>query len=122
MLRKVHRLTVFENKVLTRIVRPKRHEMKGGRKLQNEELHSVYSSSHIDSMIASRRMRWVVYLLSHMGKRKKCIQNFYLKISRVETKEDIGIGGVIVLKSSRIVTKMLPVFIWLSTRFGGEVL
>jgi hypothetical protein len=42
ILREVHRLRVFENRVLTRIFGPKRGEMTGGwRKLHNEELHQV---------------------------------------------------------------------------------
>jgi hypothetical protein len=38
---------------------PKRDEGTGGwRKLHNEELHNLYSSSNIIRMIKSRRMRW----------------------------------------------------------------
>jgi hypothetical protein len=49
---------VFENRVL-RIFGPKRDEVKGGwRKLQNEELHNLYSSPIIIRVIKSRRMRW----------------------------------------------------------------
>jgi hypothetical protein len=44
-LREEHRLRVFENRVLSRILRPKRDELIGGwRKLHNEELHNLYSS------------------------------------------------------------------------------
>jgi hypothetical protein len=43
-----HRLRVFENRVLRRIFGPKRDEVTGGwRKLHNEELHNLYSSSSI---------------------------------------------------------------------------
>jgi hypothetical protein len=49
---------VFENRVLRRIFEPKRNEVtRGWRKLHNEELHKLYSSSII-RMIKSRRMRW----------------------------------------------------------------
>jgi hypothetical protein len=45
--------------VLRRIFGPKRDEVTGGqRKLNNEELHSLYSSPNIIRMIKSRRMRW----------------------------------------------------------------
>jgi hypothetical protein len=38
---------------------PKRDEVTGGwRKLHNEELHNLYSSPIIISMIKSRKMRW----------------------------------------------------------------
>jgi hypothetical protein len=47
-LREEHRLKVFENKVLRRIFGPKRDEVTGGwRKLHNEELRDLYSSSSI---------------------------------------------------------------------------
>jgi hypothetical protein len=39
---------VFENRVLRRISGPKRQEVTGGwRKLNNEELHDLYSSPNI---------------------------------------------------------------------------
>jgi hypothetical protein len=45
ILRKEHRLRVFENRVLRRVFQPKRDEVTGGwRKLRNEELHDLYSS------------------------------------------------------------------------------
>jgi hypothetical protein len=50
---------VFENRVLRRIFGPKREELAGEwRKLHNEELHNLYSSPKIISMITSSRMRW----------------------------------------------------------------
>jgi hypothetical protein len=55
----VHRVRVFESRVLKGIFRPKRDEMTGGcRKLHNEELHNLYSSPDIIRVISSRRMRW----------------------------------------------------------------
>jgi hypothetical protein len=48
---------VFENRVLRRIFGPKRDEVTGERrKLHNEELHNLYSSSN--RIIKSRRMKW----------------------------------------------------------------
>jgi hypothetical protein len=53
-----HRLRVFEKRVLRRIFRPKRDEVtEDWRKLHNEELHNLYSSSNVIKMIKSRRMR-----------------------------------------------------------------
>jgi hypothetical protein len=49
---------VFENRVLRRILGPKRDQVTGDwRKLQNEELHNFYSSPNVITMIKSRRMR-----------------------------------------------------------------
>jgi hypothetical protein len=43
---------VFENRVLKRILTPKREEVAGGwRKLHNEEPHDVYSSPNIIRVI-----------------------------------------------------------------------
>jgi hypothetical protein len=47
-VREEHELRVFENMVLRRIFGPKRDGVTGGwRKLYNEELHNLYSSSSI---------------------------------------------------------------------------
>jgi hypothetical protein len=43
-LREEHRLRVFENGVLRRILEPNREEDGSWRKLHNNELHGVYSS------------------------------------------------------------------------------
>jgi hypothetical protein len=57
-LGEVHRLRVFENRVLRRIFGTKRKEDGSWRKLHNDELHSLYSSPNIFRVIKSRRMRW----------------------------------------------------------------
>jgi hypothetical protein len=60
---------VFENKVLRRIFGPKRDEVTGDwRKLLNEDLHNLYSSPNIISMIKSRRMRWAGHV-ARVGRR-----------------------------------------------------
>jgi hypothetical protein len=56
-LREERRLWVFENRVLRRIIRPKRDEVtREWRKLHNEELN-LYSSPTIVRVIKSRRMK-----------------------------------------------------------------
>jgi len=51
------RLRVFENRVLRRMVRPKRDEVTGGwKKLHNEELDDLYCSPNIIEVIKSRRL------------------------------------------------------------------
>jgi hypothetical protein len=68
-LREKHTLRVFENRVLRRIFGPKRDEVTGDRgKLYNEELHNLYSSPNIISMIKSRRVTWVGHV-TRMGRR-----------------------------------------------------
>jgi hypothetical protein len=72
-LREKHRLRVFENRVLSRILGPKRDEVIASwRKLHNEELHNFYSSPGIIRIIKSRRMRWVGYV-AHIGE----VRNVY---------------------------------------------
>jgi hypothetical protein len=68
-LRQVHRLKIFENRVLRNISLPKRDEMVGGlRKLHNEQLDNMYFSSNILRMMRSRKRRWAGYV-AHMGRR-----------------------------------------------------
>jgi hypothetical protein len=70
-LREEHRLRVFENRVLRRVFfLPKRDGVTGEwRKLHNEELNDLYSSSNIVRVIKSRRMRWVGQV-ARMGERR----------------------------------------------------
>jgi hypothetical protein len=49
---------VSENRMLRRIFGSKREEEGSWRKLHNDELRSLFSSSNIVRVIKSRRMRW----------------------------------------------------------------
>jgi hypothetical protein len=63
-LREEHRLRVYDNSVLRRTRVPKRGEIKGGwRKLNNEELHNLYSLPSLSEMIKSWRMQWAGHVV-----------------------------------------------------------
>jgi len=58
-LREERKMRVFENMVLRRIFGPRRDEVTGEwRRLHNEELNDLYTSSNIVRVIKSKRMRW----------------------------------------------------------------
>jgi hypothetical protein len=60
-------LRVLENGVLRRIFGPKRDEVTGEwRKQQNEELNDLYCSPNIVWVIKSRRLRWAGHV-ARMG-------------------------------------------------------
>jgi hypothetical protein len=68
-LREEHRLRVFGNRVLRRILGPKRDEVTSEwRKLHNKELRDLYSSPSIIRIIKSRRMRLAGHV-ARMGRR-----------------------------------------------------
>ena len=66
-LREERRLRAFENRVLRRIIGPKRDEVTGEwRMLHNEELNDLYSSPNIVGVIKSR-IRWAEHVM-RMGR------------------------------------------------------
>ena len=58
-LREENRLRVFENRILRRIFRPKRDANGECRRLQNEELRSLYRSPNTQG---DRRLRWADHI------------------------------------------------------------
>jgi hypothetical protein len=70
VIREEHRLKVFENRVLRRIFGPKRDGVTGCcRKLHNEKLHNLYSSTSTIRIIKWRRMRWAGHV-ARMGEKR----------------------------------------------------
>ena len=64
------KLRVFENRVLRRIVGPRRDEVTGEwRRLHNEEINDLYPSPNIVRVIKSRRMRWAGHV-ARMGEER----------------------------------------------------
>jgi hypothetical protein len=63
-------LRVFENRVLRRVLGPKRDEVTGEcRKLHNEELNDLCSLPNIVRVVKSRRMRWAGHV-ARMGENR----------------------------------------------------
>ena len=58
---------MFENRVLRRVIGPKRDKVTGEwRKLHNEEISDLYSLPNIVRVVKSRRMRWAGHV-ARMG-------------------------------------------------------
>jgi hypothetical protein len=69
-----------------------------GKKLYNDELHSLYSSPNIFRVIKSRRLRWVGGSCSTHGEERII---YRVLVGRPEGKrhwEDLGVGGRITLR------------------------
>jgi len=86
-LREERSLRVSENRVWRRVFGPKRDEVTGEwRKLHNEELNSLYSSSNIVQVIKSRRMRWAGYV-ARMGESRGV---YTVLVGKPEGKRPLG--------------------------------
>jgi hypothetical protein len=86
-LREEQRLSVFENRVLRRILGPKRDEATGDwRRLHNEELNDLYSSPNIIRVIKPRRLRWAGHA-ARMGEGRGAYQ---ILVGRPEGRRQFG--------------------------------
>jgi hypothetical protein len=78
---------VFENRVLRRIFGPKRDEVTGDwRRLHNEELNGLYSSTNIIRMIKSRRMKWA----GHVARIREGRIAYRILVGRPEERRPLG--------------------------------
>jgi hypothetical protein len=95
-LREKHRLRVFENRLLRRILGPKRDEVTGEwRKLHNEELHDLYSPTVV-RVIKSRRMRWAGRV-AWMGRKEACTGFWWANLRERDHWGDPGLDGRLIL-------------------------
>jgi hypothetical protein len=86
-VREEYKLRVFENRVLRRILGPKRGGVTGGwRKLHNKELHNLHSSSSIIRIIKSRRMRWA----GHVARMEEKRNVYRLLVGKAEGNRPLG--------------------------------
>jgi hypothetical protein len=90
-IKRKHRLRVLENRVLKRIYGPKRDEVVGDWKWDNEELHNLGSSLNIIRQTKSRKMRWA----GHVWERREKCTRFGRKAQRKETTQNtqVEMGG-----------------------------
>jgi hypothetical protein len=79
---------VIENRVLRRIFGPNRDEVAGEwRKLNNEELHELYSSPSIIRIMKWRRMRWAVHEARKWEEKKNV---YMLLVGKPEGRRPLG--------------------------------
>jgi hypothetical protein len=78
---------VFESRVLRRIFGPKRDGVTGEwRRLHNEELNDLYSSTNNIRVIKSRRMRWA----GHVARMDEGRDAYRILVGRPEGRRPLG--------------------------------
>ena len=83
----MHRLRVFENKVLRKIFGANKDEITGEcRKLHNAELHALYSSPNIIRSPKSRRLRWA----GHLARMDQSRNVYRVLVGKPEGKRHLG--------------------------------
>jgi hypothetical protein len=81
-----------------RVFEPKRDEVTGGRrKLNHEELHSLYYSPNVIRIIKSRRMRLAGHVAC-MGEMRNAYKILVESLKETDHSEDLGVDGRIILK------------------------
>ena len=93
-----YRLRVFKNRMLRRILGPKRGEVTGERRrLHNQQLYDLYCSPNIIQVIKSRKMRWAVNL-ARVGRGEVYTRFWWGNLRERDHFEDAGLDGRIILK------------------------
>jgi hypothetical protein len=86
-LREEHRLRMFENRVLRRILGLKRGGVTGGwRELHNEELHNLYSSPSIITIVKLRGMGWT----RHVARMVEMRNSYGILVGMSEERRQLG--------------------------------
>jgi hypothetical protein len=116
---------IYQNRVLRRILGPKRNEVTGEwRKLHNKELHDLYSSPSIIRIVKSRRMRWAGHV-ARMGEKRN---SYRLLVGKPEGKRPLGrprcrwVDNIRMEILERWDGVMWTGLVWLSLGTGGELL
>jgi hypothetical protein len=95
-LREEHRRRVFEKRLLRRIFGPKSEVGESWRKMQDGELHNLYSSPNIVRVIKARRLSWAGHVV-RMGEGRG-VYRIWLGSPKVRDRwEDLSVGGMIIL-------------------------
>jgi hypothetical protein len=101
-LREEHTLRVFENRVLRKIFGPKREEDESWRDFHNVELHGLYSSPNIVTVIKSRRMRWAGHV-ALMGRGEVFTGFLFGGPKGRDHWKDLRVGGRIILSWTSVI-------------------
>jgi len=88
-----HKWRILDNGELWRIFGAKGEEVAGDwRRLHKEELHNLYPSPNIISVIKSRRKRWAGSV-ARMGEIRKRVRLLSEKLKGRDYSEDLGVEG-----------------------------
>jgi hypothetical protein len=123
-LREVHRLRVFEDRVLRGIFGPKKDEIRGERRrMHNEELYAIYSSSNRIWVIQSRIMRRAGHV-ARRGEKRWAYRVLVGKLRERDHLEELGVDERMRLK---LIFKtwdgwVWTGLIWLTVKTGGGLL
>jgi hypothetical protein len=78
----LHKLIVFDNRVLRKMFVPNRKEMTGGwRELHTDEIHNFSSSPNVRRMVKLWRLRWAGNV-ARMGEMRDVYKIFVQKYER----------------------------------------
>jgi len=97
ILREERKLRLFENRMLRRIFVTRRDVVTGEwRRLHNEKLNDLYSSSNIVRVIKSRILIWVGHV-ARMDEERGCTGSWWGNRREVDQWGDLGVDGRIIL-------------------------